>query len=70
MKNEPTQHASLNEQDASRLSELRIQTLLSRLGWAAPLALVLVSLLVVGCFYLLQARPLAKRYAEAERREA
>ncbi|MDK9716590.1 MAG: ATP-binding protein, partial [Trichlorobacter sp.] len=56
--------------DAERLNERRIQTLLVRLGWSVPLTLVAVSLLAVALFYLLQARPLAQRYAAAERREA
>jgi len=55
---------------AERLDEQQIQKILSRLAWSAPLALVVASLLVVLSFYLLQARPLTQRYAEAERREA
>ena len=54
-----------NAQNASH-----IQQLLDRLGWNAPVALVLSALIVAACFYWLQAKPLAESAARAQQLDA
>jgi len=47
-----------------------IQHLLNRLGWNAPIALVLSALVVAACFYWLQAKPLAESAAKTQQHNA
>jgi len=55
-----------DNRDASDIDALNILSLLNRLKWSAPLALVSASLLVAVSFYFLQARPMAQDAARAQ----
>ena len=58
------------ETDASASVHSRIQHLIDRLGWNAPIALVLSALIVAASFYWLQAKPLAESAARAQQHDA
>jgi two-component system sensor histidine kinase/response regulator len=52
------------------LSGKAIEDLLSRMGLAAPLTMIVVALAVAGSFFFLQARPLAESSAQARQKDA
>ena len=60
-----TVEAIANVERASKISRL-----LDRLGWSAPLSMILVALVVTAGFYWLQAKPLAAASASAIQQDA
>ena len=64
------QSAAAAEATGNARNASHIQQLLDRLGWNAPVALVLSALIVAASFYLLQTKPLAASSARAQQEDA
>jgi two-component system sensor histidine kinase/response regulator len=57
-------------QQPSTANAIQIGGLLTRLGWSAPLTMIVVALVVAASFYFLQARPLAEASVAARQQDA